>query len=543
MAYILPILLNLMRFAWLWPWMILLQSFLSPSYPHEIVNPWLLVTIPLLSFLTATWVTMRGGASMLASQTAASETRPAYQRRSSRVGDADGIGWGNRFLVAVTGLLVVAGVAWWQHYQATFAFWDLRWLYELGYTLTHWGTQEVPPAVLTVLFGIYLWINGMGDAVRAMTHDDVWGTLVRSVTAMVLFVILVTIAGRPLPENLFYLIVLLFGAGMLALALSSLKITVGLDLALGLGQRRMTATPTISRYWLSSVLITVGGLLGLGLLIGIFLAPEQLAFLISAGRTVIGWIGAILGQILLAVSYLLFLVIYFFMRLLEPLIQRLMERMADTPLMEMLNNVQDVEQMEQVAEGAAPLPDSYRWMALAVVMAVVLIAFALAVRRLRTTPAAVEDETRESILTTDLLQEQLSDLWNRWFGRRRSPQDPFLSLAGESETRRRIRAVYQQLLTAAATVGAARTPAETPDEYAHHLPQQWASGQDQDARAGEANALATITAAYHQARYAPDAPDVAQSEAAQMAWNRLAARFQTQTETEKSTADSQSAGG
>lgn len=514
MTYSLPFLLNLMRFAWLWPWMIMLQTFMSPSHPHPVLMPWLLVAVPLVSFLAATWATSRAAPA----PTPNAEEMPTGMEllRQTRDELGEGIGWGSRLTVAVAGLLVTVVVAWWHYYAPTIAIFNPRWLYELGYTLTHWGTQEVPPEVLTVFFLLYLWINGMSDAVRAMTHDDVWGALVRSVVALVIFVALMTVADQPLPSNLFYLVVLLFGSGMLALAFSSLKITVGLDRALGLGQRRMAATPTISRYWLSSVLITVFGLLAVGVLIAIFLAPEQLALIIDAATVVLRWISGIIGRILLAISYVFFLIFYFIFRLFEPLIQRMMERMAESPLAEMLNNFEDAEQMEEIVAGTEPVPDTYRWIALAVIAGIVLIAFALAVRRLRTTPATVEDETRESIFTVDLLQEQLGSLWDRWFKRRQQAGDPFLSLEGEPDMRRRIRALYQQLLAGAAGVGTPRTPAETPQEYRTHLADDWQA---------DADALETLTAAYHRARYAPEPPNAADGDAAQAAWQRLAQRF------------------
>ncbi len=518
MTYALPILLNLMRFAWLWPWMLLLQRFTSPSFAEPVVPPWLLVGVPLASFLLATWVTQRAP---IPSAESTATTDPDSPQ-------SEAVGWSARLLVAGAGLLVTLLVAWWHYYQPTHALWAWSWLYELGYVLTHWGMQEIPPQVLTVLLLTSLWINGMGDTVRAMTHDDVWAALVRSVGALVLFVIIMSVANQPLPPQLFYLIVLLFGAGMLALALSSLKITVGLDRALGLGQRRIAATPVVSRYWLGSVLLTVFGLLAVGLLIAILLAPEQLALLLDAAATLLRWVGWLLGQVLLVISYVLFLVIYFFARLLEPLMERLLDRMAESPLAEMLNQMEQTEQMEQVAEGTAALPDSYRWLGLAVVVAVILLAFALAVRRLRTTATATEDEIRESILTVDLLQEQLGDLWNRWFKRGRSPRDPFLSLVGESAARQQIRALYQQLLAGAAALGGARTPAETPVEYQQQLPRTW----DEPLTPDEAAALATLTAAYHQARYAPDAPDSEQVAGARAAWEQLRRRLQPPTATD-----------
>jgi hypothetical protein len=498
-SYIVPILLTLMRFAWLLPWLLLLKSFLSPSYPGNLLDPWLLVAVPLLSLVAVKW----------ANTTPAPATTDTNNKLMVDMPTA--LAWRTRLTVALLGLATLLGVAWWQYYRASHVLWDVAWLYDLGYALTHWGTEEVPPQAVTILLLITLWLNGIGDAIRSLTHDDVWGALIRSVVGMVLFVVVMAIAQRPLPGDLFYLIVLLFGAGMLALAFSSLKITIGLDRALGMGQRRISATPKVNRYWLSSVLVTVIGLLAAGLLVAIVLAPEQLQALIDAIGFVLSWIGRAIGAVLLALSYVAFFIIYFFFRLLEPLLERMMERMADTPLAEMLAPEQ-MEQMQEVAEGGAPIPDTYRWIGLAIMVGLIIIAFALALRRLQTESATDEDETRESILTTDLLQDQLSGLWNRLFGGRRTIHDPFLSLDGESAARRRVRAIYQQLLAGAATMGVARTPAETPDEYAHHLQEAWQKQEE---------ALTTITAAYHQARYAPAEPTAAQSEAVAAAWTAL----------------------
>lgn len=504
MSYTIAILLTLMRFAWLWPWMLLLKAFLSPSYPGDLIHPVLLVAIPLISLATVKW--------------ASATPIPVQVEQSAKLSEEqpNGLTWRTRFIVALVGLTALFGVAWWQYYRATFALWEMQWFYEFGYTLTHWGTQEVPPQAVTLFVLISLWLNGLGDAVRGYTHDDIWGALVRNVVAMVLFVIIMNVAQRPLPAEIFYLILLLFGAGMLALAFSSLKITVGLDRALGMGQRRISATPSVNRYWLSTVLLTVVGLLAIGILTGVILAPEQLYILLDAIGVVVGWIGNVLGMVLLALSYVAFILFYFLAKLLEPLIQRLVERMAESPLAELLAPMEETEQMQEVVEGVAPLPESYRWIGLAIGIGVVILIFALALRRLQAEPKTDEDEIRESILTVDLVQEQLSDLWNRWFGRKRGAHDPFLSLDGETDARRRVRAIYQQMLASAAAIGNARTPAETPHEYADHLEESLHTREQ---------ALATITAAYHQARYAPDEPNAAQGEAVNAAWVALSAHL------------------
>jgi len=502
-----------MRFAWLWPWLLLLQSFLSPSYQGRLIEPWLLIAVPLLSLATVNWANRRP---TIVAQSATDE-RPNQQRMADV---ATTLGWQTRVVVALLGLATLLGVIWWQYYRATNLLWQGAWLYDFGYTLTHWGSDEVPPQAVTVILLMTLWFNGIGDAIRGLTHDDIWNTLLRSVGGLVTFVIIMAFAKRPLPDELFYLTVLLFGAGMLALAFSSLKITVGLDRALGMGQRRISAAPKVNRYWLGSVLVTVGGLLAVGLLVTIMLAPEQMQRLLNVARLIIGWIGDLVSAVLLALSYVAFFIVYLLARLLGPLFERMMDGVEDSPVVEMLPPQEQMEQMQEIAQGNATLPDTYRWIGLAIAAILIVIAFALALRRLQTEKSLEEDETRESILTADLLQDQLGGLWNRLFGRKRTAHDPFLSLDGESEARRRIRAIYQQLLAGAATGGITRTPAQTPNEYAAQLQQAW---QEDEA------AVAAVTAAYHQARYSADEPNATQEEAVLSAWETLSTTLSHQS--------------
>lgn len=497
---VLPLLMSLIRFAWLWPWLGLMGQFLSPFFGRELLPPWLLVVLPLTAYLLAT-------------RAAVPQPVAAVGAQATDAGPNVTVSWSARLAVAASGLIFIVLALWWHYYRAEFGLADGAWLRNLGDALIHWGTQEIPPQVVTIVILVWLWLIGMGDVVRQLSHDDVWGAMARSIVALVLYLLVLYMADRPLTPQLFYLVVLLFGAGMLALALSSLKITLGLDRALGLGQRRTSSAPVINRYWLSSTLFTVFGLLGLGLIVAALIAPEQLAALLDAANLVLGWIGWAIGAVLIALSYVFFVIAYFLARLLAPLLQRLLERFQDLPLLGMLQPPQQQQQLQEASQQVAALSDSYRWLGLAAVVIVLLIIFALALRRMRATEATDEDETRESILSADLLQQQLANLWRRWFGRGRGATAPFLSLAQESDARRRIRALYQQLLTNGAALGAARTPAETPQEYAHHL---------QSTQAAQAAALSALTAGYHQARYAPDGPTAAQISAAEKAWRALA---------------------
>ncbi len=500
----LALLITLMRFAWFWPWFELARHFLAPQHTGELLAPWQLILLPLTAF---------GLTRFVAGETVANGT-------DANEGN-DRPGWGGRLLVAGLGLVMIVAVLWWQLYADSYGWWDQAWLQALGENLIRWDLAVgIPASIVAILVLSGLWLNGLSDAVRAMTHDDIWGVLRTGIVALVLYLVLLSRSTAGIPPILLQQVLLLFAAGMLALAFSSLKITVGLDRALGKGQRRISAAPVISRYWLVSVIITVMVLLAMGLVVGFLIAPEQLARLLALIELVINAIGRVIGAVLLIISYVLFMIAYYIGLLLAPLFRRLFTAIEDTPLMELVRMPESGPALEEVIADPTVVPDLYRWIALGIFVVILLMLFALAVRRLRATPAAEVDEIRESILTTDLLQSQLNTLWHRLFGRRQGQHDPYLSLAGEMETRQRIREAYQHLLAAATTLGQARRPGATPTEYQTEL--QLPGGNEAAPR------LAALTVAYHQARYAAVPPTPEEAAAAQQAWHQIQNEIQAQ---------------
>jgi hypothetical protein len=502
---LLPLILAGMRTCWLWPWLALIGRVLAPGEPEAVLPAWMILLLPLLSLtLARQW-------------TQSNRNAPGV---SSAIQLA--IPWSARIGVAVSGLIATLLVLWWQIYRPEFSLLDAQWLSLLGDALIHWPANRIPAPVLVAVYTLGLWMTGLRDAPKKFVHDDVWRAFGAGVTAVALYVILVRLGGAELPAYLGTNVLWLLGLGMTGLAFTSLKITAGLDRALGAGPRRTAATPGISLHWLGSVITVIGGLLLAGLLMGVLIAPEMLAGILQAGSTVLAFIGRLVAFVLLGIAYGLVVIGYYIALWLAPLFQRLFgERFAEFQELALLEQEQEtVREMQDVA--AAPVPDTYRWIGVIVITLLVALAFALALRRLSALNREESDETRDSVLSAELLQDQLGALWQnlrrRW--RTAAQASPFLSLDGESGARRRIRLAYQQLLGAAGAAGQSRAPDWTPHEFAQQL-----GAHPALADAAEQTALHELTESYLQARYAAEAPSAQAADRAQDASNRLENRL------------------
>lgn len=499
---LLPLLLAVMRFCWLWPWLALLRLLLSPSHEGALLAPGLLIGTPLLSLALTQAAPLREEA--MNKPTAVPRMNPPL---AARLG------------IALLGLLFIMGALWWQLYRHDFGLLDGRWVSALGLALIHWPDNELPAAWLALLVLIHLWLRGVLDGAQVMAHDEIWRSLIIGVAALVGALLLAAAVGLPLPENLGGLVVLFFATGMMALAFSSLKITVGLDYALGLGQRRAARAPQATRYWLISVTVVVAGLLGMGVALATVIAPEQVARLMAQVNRALGFVWQLLTWALMAVSYVIFMAVYLIVLLLRPLIERLMALLQENELFSQLELGEPPDPTEIPEFTPEAIPDAYRWIALAVFVLAILVIFALTLRKFRSAPGEIIDEERESILSAGLLQDQLSSLWRKWFGRLAGALPRFFALDGEIETRRTIRAAYQQLLTTAGAAGETRRPGQTPVEYEHQL-----EGKYIDVAAP----LLAMTERYNVARYAPDPPSRAEADEAANAWRQVQDRLNPQ---------------
>ena len=138
---LLPVLVAVMRLCWVWPWMMLIQGFLSPSVDGPVMTPLMLIALPIISFSLARW----------------SMPTLAERRDLRRVTEV-------RRHIASAGFAVLLFMLWLRFLSQDFALWDLRWLPAAGYELIYWKAApiEVPGAVLS-----WSWAFSSGCAARS----------------------------------------------------------------------------------------------------------------------------------------------------------------------------------------------------------------------------------------------------------------------------------------------------------------------------------------------------------------------------------------
>lgn len=503
---VLPSLLSIIRACWIWPWLALIQAATIPTQPGAAISLWWVLLLPMCSFTLARWAVENSPAHPNNQGTANSREAAKTDAGDSRIGQ--------RLLSGVLGLMAIGLVLWWQLYRTEFGLMDAAWMSSAGNSLIHWSAAMFPAVAMIIATSIFLWARGLMDASKSLTHDSVWATFLMGIVMMVLYLIAISAVEPELIQRLIASVLVMLAAGMAALAFSSIKITAGLDRALGFGVRSMDsesgdypsgrtpnaeAMPVVNRYWFLSVGAAIGLMMALGLLLTLLIAPEVLESILDGLGAVVAFIGRIVAQIVLLLAYVAAILILYLFQLFEPFLRQLMERLnLDPDLLDGLRQEPEATPEAVDAVQQAPVPDEYRWLGLLVFAVITAIAFALVIRRLSNTKIEFLDEERESILSGDLLQEQLSNLWNQLRGRfaKVEPNQPYLPLDG-GDTQQRIRAVYQALLQTASQLGQPRMLGLTPVEYEARLVQTTAS----------LDASALIHLQHSEAAVAPDEPN------------------------------------
>ncbi len=501
---LLPALVGVMRFCWIWPWMLLLQGFLSPSLSAPLMSPWMVVVLPMVSFTFARW-------------TMPTLAERRNFRRTNQI----------RQHIATFGFAAILFLLWLRFLRPEFWLVDLRWLIAAGYDLIYWDAVpvEVPGTLLFLLLGIFLWLRGALDGHGQYRHDEIWKAFLAGGAALAIFAWIIPPAPAVGPSgttanpfmsaggqlsNSHWLLLLFAGSGLAGLGVANLGKSGG-------WRRRARVSKLIpNRGWMVGIGVTILVMLGMALLVGLIIQPEDAAILWKALGIIWQGVSTVLIWIITIVAYPIFLLVEYLIRLLRSLFG---DRSQEAERPEFAQAPTPEPMPEPPERAVEAMPEPFRWVALVIVAIGVFIIFMLVLRQLRSQPQEESDEVRESVLTASLLQSQLAELWARLrsrFGPPPEEPDPFLSLEGESDTRRLIRLIYQRMLEAAHWRNAPRLQGETPSRFGGRLAEE--PGFD-------GGLVQTITGAYDEARYGDEPPSQQTASAAEEAWQEMASEL------------------
>jgi hypothetical protein len=501
---VLPLLATIQRTCWLWPWLGLLQAFVAPGHPAPLLSAWALTLLPMFSLLLGRWAV-------------GYDPPPAQSQLSARIARTPNIAnlsWQLRIGVAVCGFAGTLFVLWWQFYRPQFALWQVAWLDDFSRALFGAASAAIAMPFVNLVVLLYLWLRGLLAVSEYYGHSELWRSMLTGIAAFAFYFVF---AQWIIPTDqpvLGSLVLLFFAAGLLALAIAAFPIsyTVGWSPYSWGANPALSANNMYNRYWLASLLATVGSLIGLGLLLAAVIAPEQI-------RWGLGMISALLSPMWRLLAFVILGLAYVSALLADLLVRFLRQLLAN----------RQPFQPEDAAAGALPTPvpfseiDEARLQAfnnmvhtwtVILVLLLLFVLFLLALQRLRQSRVRELDEERQSIFSSTLLQEQLTSLWQSLLGRLRRVRTtlPFLDLAHEEERRRAIRHLYQQLLAKTANAGYARQPSQTPHEYQEQLQSVLVETKD---------FLTALTGNYNDVRYASSLPTLEIVVQSEDAWHRI----------------------
>lgn len=380
-----------------------------------------------------------------------------------------------------------------------YAIADLGWLREAAQGFILRPTTATRSVWAVTALVAYAWWRGR-------TRDEPWieaayralrlGTPL-CVLALSAAILILPLAGRPLPRTLYLATVGFFGCALAAIALARLR------------QEQARGTLTLTPRWLATFLGPIAGMLLVGALLAGFFTRrflDTLLWLLRPLFLVVEFLLLILVYIATGVAWVVFLFAGWIASLFasgQGTPTPPPPRAAATPTAGRFDTVQPIA-----------VADSTRYLiAAALLLAIGFILTRFLYRRRKRRPA-VAGETRESIFSWGLLGEGLAGLLRRAGSRLGRRPDPLAELRGDPRWRHTlyIRETYRRLLRRGVEAELPRAPAQTADEYAPAVTRKIHAPPD---------AVGALTTRYDAARYSDEPATAEDAAAVRAAWEAL----------------------
>jgi hypothetical protein len=375
-------------------------------------------------------------------------------------------------LVVLTGLVALLLALYLRIGAGRWAFWQPSWLA---------AAARTPALALAVLLpAVWLWRWGILTGREPPGYDTYAGNFVLGLCALALAIGIVYASHIVPMQGVLLTLLLFFAIGLATMAIASVQDTRRFE------RQQSAQSLALNRYWLGTVGVVIGVLVIAGMLLAQIFAPDAITRLLGLLGLLLQGLTWLLLWVVLILAYVVFGIFGLLAKVFK--IQR---HTIDLPNITVTDFSQQFKELQNQPAGVSPTVYLVlRIVAGALLLAVIVVLFALALRRFRTYMEDDVEATRESILSASLLREQLARLFRRRGGAKTRPA-PFVPVTGDDPAAQ-VRRTYQSLLAWAEAHGLPRQPGFTPAEYARVLVDRL------QAPAGPVNVL---TEAYLQARY------------------------------------------
>lgn len=387
--------------------------------------------------------------------------------------------------------------------------------------LTHGIHRFSDDIALTVLLA-YIWWRGLALGSTPPHHDEVMRRFQWSMVAFLLALLVLATTGEGARGSLFGAMSLMLPVEVFVCLMAAALANVSLARL----RSRESQTEETEGRWVGSALLLAGLVAMLALVINIFVNFESISALLrQLGPVGVAFDGAarwLTNAFIQVLAILIGRPLQFFFDWVQSLGQRGRVQQSQSPTCTPQSSdpvcvrqrtPQDVlNQLNTVNRGVVIALDI-------LVVAVVIVVFVVMLKRLLARQSAGDgsmvEEEREAIGGRGLFGAQVREL----FARRAKKEQAVERLAAGT-----VRAVYREVLRAAAGVGLGRTATETPSEYARRLVEA-APLADAEMERGD---VVAVSEAYEVARYGEREPAPQERSALQGRGKRVIGRLRSQ---------------
>jgi hypothetical protein len=352
---------------------------------------------------------------------------------------------------------------------------------------------------------IYLWWRGIGLGQSTSYFKDIYRSFLLGIVALVVLIIFwqISSASGSIPKpggDIGINVIAFFFFGLLAIAISHLY---NMRRAMPKEEAGLTSVWR----WLPVMLGVIGIMILIGFGVASLFSPDFIDTIGRGAQAVFGFLSKIFEYIMWPIIWIGQGLMYVFKWFLSLISQNQQDQTQTSG-----NMTLPFTQQETAAELSPTAILVIKWVALAIIIALVIFLLTKAISRYRARHASEDlDEVRESLFSWKGLRDDLKEFFNS-LGRHRKPVKEPVYHFDEETGRLNIREIYRHMQWEAGRSGIARRRHETAEEYARRI---------KNIVPDSARPLGNLTQMYENVRYGEEIASVDKETKANGLWQNL----------------------